>query len=276
MRRFGALTALLLVLAAACSSSGSNSRATLPHRVATADYRPGVGADVFLPATPPAHLPLVVLVPGGGWTSADRTGLLPLADRLAGDGIATVAASYRARQDGARFPVPAADVECAVDFAVARVRKAGLTPTQVVLAGHSAGAHLAMLVGLTGQRFRGACPYPPATVDGVIGLAGPYDIRTLADVARAMFAGTAAQEPAAWHDANPVNWVQLRPQLWVLLVHGAADTTVTPSSTTSFARLLRAAGHDVHVEIVAGADHSSIYRPDVVATRIEQWVAALP
>lgn len=264
-----------VLLAAACSSSTSNGDAPLSRRVATADYRAGVGADVFLPASPAKRSPLVVLVPGGGWSSADRTGLLPLADRLAGRGIAAVAASYRTQGDRVRFPVPAADIECAVDYAVARVQRAGITPSPVILLGHSAGAHLAMLVALTGTRFRAGCPYPAATVDAVIGLAGPYDIRLLAEVAQAMFDRKPADDPAAWRAANPVTWVGLRPELHVLLVHGTADQTVAPTFTTSFAQRLRATGHDVQVELVSGADHATIYRPDVVAARIVRWVRSL-
>ena len=53
--------------------------------VTTADYLPGLAADVVLPprATRP---PVVVLVPGGGWHTADRSGLLPLARALADGG----------------------------------------------------------------------------------------------------------------------------------------------------------------------------------------------
>ena len=274
MRRLlaGTIAAAAAVLTVACA--GSASPPAVHHRVATVDYLPGVGADVFLPPAA-GTAPLVVLVPGGGWSIADRTGLRPLADRLAGQGIAAVLASYRTKRDGVYFPVPAADVGCAVDFAVTRVREAGVTPTRVILLGHSAGAHLAMLVGLTGQRFRGSCPYPPTRIDGVIGLAGPYDIMSFQPVAQAMFARSAAEDAAVWRDANPVTWVRDRPDLKVLLAHGTADTLVSPTFTTSFADRLRATGHAVQVELVTGASHGSLYRPSVIGARVIAWVRAL-
>ena len=270
-----AIAAAVLAAALVAACAGSSSAGQLRHRAATVDYRPGVRADVFLPAKT-HRAPLVVLVPGGGWTSADATGLRPLADRLADAGIAAVTASYRTAHDHVRFPVPAADVECAVDFAVARVRRAGVEPAPVILLGHSAGAHLALLVALTGALFHAGCPYPIARVDGAIGLAGPYDIMSLQPVAQALFDRSAAEEPEAWRIANPVTWVGLRRELRVLLVHGADDTTVSPTFTTSFADRLRATGHAVQVELVPHADHASVYRAGVVGDRLVRWIRAWP
>lgn len=269
------VVAAAVVLAAACSSSGSSKDGAPSHRVATTEYRPGVAADVFLPSPRPHRAPLVVLVPGGGWASADPTGLGPLADRLAGAGIAAVTASYRTAQQGVHFPVPAADVECAIDFAVAKVRAAGVEPAPVMVLGHSAGAHLALLVALTGQRFRGQCHYPAVRIDAAIGLAGPYDIARLPQVAQALFAHSPADDPAAWRAANPLTWVASRPELPVLLQHGTADTTVLPAFTAAFADRLRAAGHAVQVELVPGADHAAIYRPEVVGDRLVRWIRGL-
>lgn len=264
------------VLAAACSGSGSGGGGTPSHRVATADYRPGIAAEVYLPSARPHRAPLVVLVPGGGWASADFAGLRPLADQLAGAGIAAVTASYRTAQQGAHFPVPATDVECAVDFAVARVRAAGIEPSPVILAGHSAGAHLALLVALAGPRFRAQCPYPAVRVEAAIGLAGPYDIAQLQPIAQALFARSPADDPAAWRAANPFTWARLRPDLRVLLLHGADDTTVPPSFTTAFASRLRATGHAVQVELIPGADHAATYRAEVVGDRVVRWIRRLP
>lgn len=269
-----ALAAALVAVLVARAASSKHS-APLRHLAATVDYRPGVAADVFLPV-PVSRAPLVVLVPGGGWVSADRRGLRPLADRLAAQGMVAVTAGYRAAGDGARFPVPVQDVECAIGFAVARSRQAGIEPSPVVALGHSAGAQLAVLAALTGTRFAAPCPYPPARIDAVIGLAGPYDILSLPSVAEPLFGVAPGAAPARWREADPVTWVRQRPELPVLLVHGADDTTVSPILTTSFADRLRAAGHRVQVEIVPGADHGSIYRPAVVADRIVRWIATLP
>lgn len=240
----------------------------------TADYLPGLAADLFLPDRA-RRAPVVVLVPGGSWIHADRSGLRPLASDFAGHGIVAATTTYRAAADGVRFPVPVADILCAVDSVVQRTRNAGIVPDRVLLLGHSAGAQLAALAALAGSRFRADCPAPPARIDGLIGLAGPYDIMSFQAAAQSLFDHSAAEEPGAWHAADAVTWVRHRPGLPVLLAHGADDTTVSPTFTTSFADRLRAAGHPVRLEIVPGADHGSIYRPGVIGDRVIAWITAL-
>lgn len=265
----GCAVAVLAVLSA-CSSS----TAPLRHRADTTDYLPGVAADLFLPDAT-VRAPVVVLIPGGAWLTADRSGLRPLADALADHGIVAVAATYRAADDGVRFPVPVSDVVCAIDFAVARTRAAGITPGPVIVLGHSSGAHLAALAALATAHFRSACRYPAARVDGLIGLAGPYDIMSMQDMADPLFGASAADDPAAWRAGNAVTWVARRPDLPALLIHGAEDQDVSTTFTTSFADRLRAAGHAVRVELVPGAGHGDVYRPQVVGARIIAWVTAL-
>ena len=241
----------------------------------TRDYLPGVAADTFLPATPSPHAPVVVLVPGGSWHTADRTGLGPLADSLAAHGMLVVNATYRAADAGARFPVPVSDIVCAVDFAVDQARRRGVIPDRIFLLGHSAGAELGALVALEPQRFRHDCPYPPATPDGFIGLAGTYDIDQWQSLAYPMLGAAESQEPDLWREANAMTWVKSRTgpdPLSVLLAHGSDDSDVPTGSSRSFAAALTAAGHPVHLTIVPGATHQSIYSAKVISATIIDWI----
>jgi acetyl esterase/lipase len=268
--------AVLLALATlpACTTPRHAGPRPAAQRFSTEDYLPGVQADTFLPAHR-QRAPVVVLIPGGSWRTADRTGLRPLAASLAGHGMVAVAARYRAADDGARFPVPVADVVCAVSYAVARARRAGLAPGPVVVLGHSAGAHLAALAALAPARFRARCPYPAVSADGFIGLAGPYDIMALQEVIRPLFGAGAVDDPSAWRAGNPSTWVRSRPGLRVLLAHGTTDHDVPFTMTTSFGDELRAAGHRVTVQLVPSADHAAIYRVDVIAGPVIRWIAGL-
>jgi hypothetical protein len=51
----------------------------------------------------------------------------PLVETLAAPGMVVVNATYRAVKSGVRFPVPVADVVCAIDFAADRARQAGIS-----------------------------------------------------------------------------------------------------------------------------------------------------
>src|SRR5689334_5359165 len=134
------------------------------YRVVTQNYLPGVPADVYLPDGVSAA-PVVILVPGGAWLRADRTGLPPLARRLAREGIVAVNTTHRAVGTGAHFPQRVADVICSIDFAVHRAEQAGIAATAVVVLGHSSGAHLAALAALGGDALRTSWPYPPVRVN---------------------------------------------------------------------------------------------------------------
>lgn len=243
----------------------------------TVEYLPGRASDVYLPRAAARAAPVVVLVPGGGWRTADRTGLAPLARALAAGGAVAVNITYRAADAGGRFPQMVGDVVCAVDFATDRARRSGITPGPVVVAGHSAGAHLAALAALAPERFRAGCPYPAARATGLVGLAGVYDVTGVPGVAEPLFGVPPAEDPALWREGNPLTWVARSagtapPDLRVLLVHGTGDTVVPPATTTGLAAALERAGVPVTVRLPAGLDHGEVYAADVAAAPILSWL----
>ena len=199
-----------LVASSGCAREATVVSATsAPHFVETVQYLPGVSADVYLPAGT-TRAPVVVLVPGGGWRTADRSGLTPLAAALAADGMVVVNATYRVGEDGARFPRPVQDVACAVDFAAQRARRAGISPQSVVVVGHSAGGQVAAVAALAADRFPAACPYAHVLPDGFVGLAGAYDLMAINDAAFQLFGATSAQQPELWRAGDPATWVDQR------------------------------------------------------------------
>ena len=284
-RGLGGAVLAVVIAAAGCaaptSASGRGDDAVAPTITPTVseDYLPGLRADVRVPAAT-GSAPLVVLVPGGGWQSADPTGLFPLAESLRDSGATTVTMTYSTTSMGAEFPVPVDDVACAVRWAAQQATAAGRAPQEVVVLGHSAGGHLASLVALSADRFGGDCPYPPVTVDGLVGIAGVYDVRALGGTLDTFFGASASQAPDRWDDGDPMNWAargsSAAGSLRVLLLHGDADTLVPLEQTTDFADALRAAGSDVTVEVVPEQTHDTIYGADVSGPLVEDWLATLP
>ena len=163
------VAAVVTVVSVIVARSDGRKHATVPGVASpalpatTSEYLPGLAADVVLPPVPAraGRAPIVVLVPGGGWHTADRTGLLPLARALAEGGAVTVTVTYRGSDQGGRFPGTVEEVTCAAGFAVRQARTAGIEPTHVVLLGHSAGGHLAALAALAPSEFRAPAPTRP-------------------------------------------------------------------------------------------------------------------
>ena len=279
------LTAAALTLVAGCSSPSEGERAADPAGAArapdsTSEYLPGLEADVYLPpeATGTNPVPVVLLVPGGGWQTADRSGLAPLAADLAEVGFVAVNATYRAGADGATFPVPVQDVLCASGFAVEAARSAGVDPGPVVALGHSAGAHLASLAALEGDALAAQCPYAAPIIDGFIGLAGVYDATAFEFALVGFFGGDPTEQQEAWRQGNPVGLVEAgsAPQdLQVLLMHGDADADVPLEQSQSFESSLTGAGIPVRLDVIPGATHQTIYSADVAAATVVKWIQDL-
>jgi acetyl esterase/lipase len=272
MRTLTGLLALLALLAACAGSPGSDPGSDpAPPPTVTVEYAAGRTADLYLPEVGrPA--PLVVMVPGGGWVTADPTGLAPLAARLVDAGIIAAPVRIRAASDGATYPDPVEDVLCATASAVVEARSRGYDPRPVVVLGHSSGAHLAALAVLAVDDYTPSCDAPDVRPDALVGLSGPYDISQVPDIAGALLGSGPGEDPELWRDANPVERAGLRPGVPVLLLHGEDDVTVPPAFTTQFADALESAGHAVTVEIVAGVDHDAIYRAEVVGDLIVRWL----
>jgi acetyl esterase/lipase len=289
-RALGAAVALTLLSAAlpataAQATTTTAAQATTTQAAAppipqatTWEYLPGVEADLYLPARQhprPRTVPLIVMVPGGGWQTADRTGLGQLAEAFAGAGVAVTNTTYRIGDAAARFPVPAQDVTCAVDASVAAVRRAGLRPGPVVLLGHSAGAHLSSLAAFGAKHFRTTqCRYPRTTVDGWVGLSGIYDLTLVGEFAWPMMGATAEEAPEAYATAATETYLARRgcPHIDTLVAHGDADDVIPSFVATGFADLLRDRGYQTQVEIVPGADHQAIYQAPVIADTVLTWL----
>jgi acetyl esterase/lipase len=275
------LTVLAAVTLAGCNEAADKTSSTPKqqqeakgHLVGTEAVGRGVKADVYLPTGKEAP-PVVLLVPGGGWATADRTGLGQLAEHLAAAGAVVVNTTYRTQKTEDFFPTPVQDVVCAMDFAAEKASSEGMAGGPLIVVGHSAGAHLAALAALVADQFQDGCSHPPVQADGLIGLAGPYDIAKAGDAAWPLFGKTLQEAPKRWRAANPLTWAASNPQLRVLLVHGSADDVVPTAFTANFDKALRAGGHQVQVSLLKGLDHGDVYQAGNVGDVMTKWIAAL-
>lgn len=238
------------------------------------EYLPGLSAYPHLPQDRD-RAPVVVMVPGGSWRTANPSGLGGLAESLAEAGIVAVPVEIRAAQDDVVYPTPVEDVLCAVADGVATAGANGIEAGPVVVLGHSSGAHLAALAALAAQAYSPSCPDPSVAPDALVGLAGPYDVRRAAELAEPLFGTAYGDNPRLWDAGNPMLRAGLRSEVAVLLLHGDDDDVVPTFFTTDFARALRQAGHPTSVHILAGVDHRRVYSASTVGEVVADWVAAL-
>jgi acetyl esterase/lipase len=223
--------------------------------------------DLYLPAAGPDPAPLVVFMHGGGWLRGDRAMVGPgfaawrpgpLA-RLAADGFAVASVDYRLSGE-ARFPAQLEDVSAAVDWLAGHAGEYGLDAGRIVLWGESAGAHLAVLLGLSSRRppVRGVVDwYGPADLTALqqqVGAAGALSDDPLDTREARLLGAPVAEVPELARAASPISHVRAGAPPF-LIAHGTADRAVPFQQSEALAAALAEAGADVRFEAVDGADH---------------------
>jgi dipeptidyl aminopeptidase/acylaminoacyl peptidase len=129
----------------------------------------------------------------------------------------------------------------------------GIADARLIVAGHSAGGQLALWAA-------GRC-----APDAVVSLAGVADMALAARLGigeRAvseLLGGSRTQHPERYAYASPMNRLPLGvPQV---LVHGSEDARVPLSISRAYRDAAAAAGDDVELFELPGADHASLIDP---------------
>lgn len=201
--------------------------------------------------------------------AGDPSSLTALAEFLTGSGFLTVNTPYKLANQEAGFPEALDDVACAVSYAATHPDSDGT----VAVIGHSAGAHLSAVVGLTGDRYGSDCAVDgPRVPDRLVGLAGPYDVDRLGLIMLPFFGGGPDVEPEAWEAGNPMNLTDQNTSLISLIMYGNNDALVPPVFAIDFHTALTGSGGASDIELVEGADHNDLRNPDWVGDLVVTWL----
>jgi acetyl esterase/lipase len=227
-----------------------------------ADHSDAV-VDVFLPVSlgrPEHPAQLLLLVHGGFWREEyDRRHVRPMADALRRRGFVVAVPEYRRVGGAGGWPHTADDVEAALavvpemlgDVAPGYVDPAALP----VLAGHSAGGHLALWAGLRAGRRRVAAIVALAPVTDLLYAAR---VRMGDGAVQELLGGEPRGLPDRYADADVLS--MLAPAgIPVTIIQGDADVQVPVEMN----RLVAAChdGSSVQYVELAGVDHFALIDP---------------
>lgn len=262
MRRpFRACFAVVLaLLVSGCQSAFFgfvNRDSAQPDATAVYDDARGLSLDIYRPRDAAPDAPVVVFFYGGSWQYGARAQYRFVGSRLAQHGVLAVVADYRTWPE-AGFPAFMGDAARAVRWARDHAADHGGDPGRLYVAGHSAGAQIAALLG-TDARHMAAVDLKPKDLAGVIGLSGPYDF-TISGKLEEVF-GPRSQ----WQDAMALRFVD-GDEPPFLLIHGDGDRTVDVGNSRKLDFALRRKGVTSTLEVIPGGNHfvtaAAFYDPD--------------
>lgn len=206
--------------------------------------------DLYVPDRLSGPAPVILFFYGGSWQSGQKSDYRAFGQIFASKGIIVAVADYRVYPK-VRFPAFVEDGALAVKYLRAAVKSRGGDPSRLYVAGHSAGAHIAVMLASDPAYLRKAGG-DFAWLRGAIGIAGPYDILPLRDKKLIEIFGGANRA-----ETQPITHIDgIRPPM--LLVTGDDDDTVSPLNTDRMAKRLRNAGSPVTVKIYRGVGHVGI------------------
>ncbi|MFM8931291.1 MAG: alpha/beta hydrolase [Gemmataceae bacterium] len=127
--------------------------------------------DLYLPRGP-KNVPVLFFIHGGSWSRGDRKTYALVGETFARNGIATVVISYRL-SPGVKHPAHIEDVAKAFAWTKNNIARHGGRPDRIMVAGHSAGGHLASLLA-TDSKYLIAEKLSPRDIRAVISVSGVY------------------------------------------------------------------------------------------------------
>jgi len=226
----------------------------------------------FIPAPASHRAPLFVFIHGGAWAFGDKGMAGHMAVHARAQGYAFASLNYRL--------VPAADpaqqaedIAAAIALLVRDADELGVDPGRIILSGHSAGAHLAALVG-TDPRYLAAHRLPISILKGVVLLDGAgYDVPAQmargGPVLRRMYARAFGDDPAFQARVSPTLQAAAPNAGRFLILHITSRPDDSGAQSQGLAEALRAAGTPAEVVAVDNS-HAEIFRlfgqPGHVAT----------
>ncbi|MDR8394192.1 alpha/beta hydrolase [Aliifodinibius sp. S!AR15-10] len=220
--------------------------------------------DLAMPANFGSGLrPALVIVHGGGWRGGSKS--VDVYQKMMVDyaqqGYVTININYRLL-DEAEFPACIEDVKTAVRWLRAHADQYQVDPDRIGAYGHSAGAHLAMMLAMAPES---------ASLEGE----GWNEYSSMVNVAAAGSPPTelGRDTPMAKEEWWPIGYIAGdHPPLF--LIQGSEDSVVRPELTEDFVEKMKDAGADIKYMKLEGG-HGVAYNEqlDVTEPALEEFFA---
>lgn len=213
-------------------------------------------------------VPTVVYIHGGGWVFGAKAGAQSLLMPYLQRGWNAVNVEYRMAPQSLA-PAAVEDSRCALRWVFRNAAKYHFDTNRLVLTGHSAGGHLALIAGLLTEDagFDNACPADPNMGDVPLHVAAIVNWYGITDVVDLLSGPNRKTYAVAWLGGQPdrANLAKrLSPLEYVrpgvppiITIHGDQDPTVPYSHATRLRDALTKASVPNQLVTIKGGVHGS-------------------
>ncbi len=230
-----------------CDRSEAVWRAGLGQRDVRYGPHPRECLDWFPAPAAGGRAPVLVFVHGGFWHSHDKSEFSFVAVPFLAAGISVAAINYPL-VPSSRLRDIVRSVSAACRWLHDHAVSMGIDRDRIVIAGHSAGAHLAASMAVSPERP------PPRVVAAAICISGIFDLRPVVSSTVNRQIGLSHADA---RENSPLLQIE-RSACRMELVVGAEESAAFRTQTAAFAAAWRASDQDARETLVAGAHHYSI------------------
>lgn len=235
--------------------------------------------DFYAPSEAIENAPLIIWVHGGAWRAGSRT-RMPIGE-LTKHGYAIASVDYRLSGDAA-FPAQVHDIKSAIRYLRANATKFKVDSERFVIAGASAGGHLAALVGVSSgvEELEGTVGahvdtssqvhaivsfYGAANLATILAQSTPHGLSVRVPALQLLLRDPPDKNPELAKLASPVTHVDGKdPPL--MLIHGDQDPQMPINQSHELTGAYQRAGSKVIFEVVHGGAHggAGFYEPKMI------------
>lgn len=212
--------------------------------------------------------PLLLWIHGGAWSGGDRKHEMPLARKLAEDGIAVAVMSYRLspappKKEGIQHPEHIRDVSRAFKWIYSKADVYGYDSNNLFVSGYSAGGHLSALLAMD-VRYLEKEMLSFQELAGCIPISGAYDIPHYFQVIRNAYSQSFAEQHVngvfgrneGFIEASPVNYVNQLQVPMLVMTDGALSIYADHFKKT----LVEHRRSDVRISYYEEFSHEDLYK----------------
>lgn len=202
--------------------------------------------------------PFVVVIHGGAWIQGKRQDMAEFCNVLSLQGFSSATVQYRLAKPDSLWPSQLEDVQDAVRYFRGNAAKYDIRPEKIGAVGASAGAHLALLIGMKDAPVGN--PAVSSKVQAVVNLFGPTDLTQdfqpvlVQLIARQVLGKAPTEAGEAMKEFSPVIQAK-KDSAPVFTIHGTADPLVPVIQASRLDEALKKVGVEHTMRLIQDLGH---------------------